>query len=59
MDMAMQFNLPEQFYRYRTKWLVLGMGGSAIGGDLVGSLASTEFMCRFCGRGYNLPGFIN
>ena len=58
-DMAVQFALPDNFSDI-DKVVVLGMGGSAIGGDLVGALTLAEshvpvFVCR----SYSLPAFVN
>jgi glucose/mannose-6-phosphate isomerase len=58
-QLAMDFTIPEGFVGL-DKAVVLGMGGSAIGGDLVGSLAIQEsrtpvLVCRE----YNLPGYVN
>jgi glucose/mannose-6-phosphate isomerase len=57
--LAQTFQLPEEYTRVKTV-LVLGMGGSAIGGDLVGSLAFNEsavpvLVCRDC----NLPQYVD
>ena len=58
-QMAMNFNLPQEYSRIN-KVVVLGMGGSAIGGDLVSSLVASEaklpiIICR----DYALPAFID
>ena len=58
-QMAMNFNLPQDYSRVN-KVVVLGMGGSAIGGDLVSSLVASEaklpiIICR----DYDLPAFID
>lgn len=58
-QMALDFKLPPD-YADIDKVLVLGMGGSAIGGDLAASLAQAEarlpiIVCR----GYELPGFTD
>ena len=53
-DMAGNFNLPEEYSRVK-KVVILGMGGSAIGGDLVGSLAVNE-VCR---THPGLPGLLS
>ncbi|MBA7646837.1 hypothetical protein ES703_54603 [subsurface metagenome] len=58
-QMAMKFDLPPD-YSQVNKVVILGMGGSAIGGDLVSSLAISEaklpiFICR----DYNLPAFVD
>jgi glucose/mannose-6-phosphate isomerase len=57
--MTMDFKLPS--YNGGIKNVViLGMGGSAIGGDLVGSLASSEsrIPVSVC-RGYDLPPYVD
>jgi len=56
---AMSFELPDHF-RKADKVVVLGMGGSAIGGDLVSSLVTGEskvpiILCR----DYHIPGFVD
>ncbi len=58
-EMAMTFPLPDNL-RAANNAVVLGMGGSAIGGDLVGSLVTSESRIPFevC-RGYSLPGFVD
>jgi len=58
-QMAMDFDLPQD-YATVDKVVILGMGGSAIGGDLVGSLALYEAKLPIltC-RDYNLPAFID
>ncbi len=56
---AMSFNLPAE-YRNVNKVVVLGMGGSAIGGDLVRSLIQDE--CKIpviVHRDYGLPAFVD
>lgn len=58
-QLAMNFALPQD-YSIIDKVVILGMGGSAIGGDLAASLASSEaklpiIVCR----GYELPAFTN
>ena len=58
-QMAMDFSLPQD-YSQINKVVILGMGGSAIGGDLVSSLAVNEatlpiIVCR----DYNLPKFVD
>jgi glucose/mannose-6-phosphate isomerase len=56
---AMSFNLPAD-YKEVDKIVVLGMGGSAIGGDLVRSLAETESRIPILvHRDYGLPAFVN
>ena len=56
---AMSFRLPPD-YAQADKVVILGMGGSAIGGDLASSLALSEakvtvLVCR----DYNLPPFVD
>ncbi len=56
---AMSFPLPDD-YRRVDKVVVLGMGGSAIGGDLVRSLLQEE--CKIpviIHRDYGLPAFVD
>ncbi len=58
-QMAMDFDLPQDYSKVN-KVVILGMGGSAIGGDLVSSLAASEaklpiFICR----DYSLPAFVD
>ena len=58
-QMAMKFDLPQD-YSEVNKVVILGVGGSAIGGDLVASLAVSEaklpiLVCR----GYDLPAFTD
>jgi glucose/mannose-6-phosphate isomerase len=57
--MAMDFSLPANYQRAK-KIVILGMGGSAIGGDLVSSLCSSEskvpiLVCRE----YDLPKYVD
>ncbi len=57
--MAMAFTLPQD-YSQVNKVVVLGMGGSAIGGDLVASLISAEARTPvLVHRGYDLPAFVD
>ena len=57
--MAMSFALPQD-YSQINKLVILGMGGSAIGGDLVNSLVATEAKLPvFVHRDYNLPAFVD
>ena len=57
--LAMDFDLPRD-YRDIDKVVILGMGGSAIGGDLVGSLAVAEAKVPvLVHRSYDLPAFID
>ncbi len=56
---ANDFKLPED-YAEIDKVVVLGMGGSAIGGDLVRSLLSSESQpIIFINRDYDLPAFVD
>lgn len=56
---AEKFQLPKD-YRNIDKVVVLGMGGSAIGGDLVRSLFSSKNKpIIFVSRDYNLPAFVD
>ena len=57
--MALDFNLPASYSRVN-KVVILGMGGSAIGGDLISSLVASEarlpiLLCR----DYALPAFVD
>jgi glucose/mannose-6-phosphate isomerase len=58
-DLAMHMDLPPVFTGI-DKVVILGMGGSAIGGDLVSSLALAEshVPITVC-RGYDLPAYVN
>ena len=58
-QMAMDFALPQD-YSQINKAVILDMGGSAIGGDLVSSLIATEAKLPIltC-RDYNLPAFVD
>ncbi len=56
---AMDFNLPPH-YANVDKVVILGMGGSAIGGDLVRSLAQSELKVPvIVHRDYALPPFVD
>lgn len=57
-QMAMKFDLP-QGYSKVSKVVILGMGGSAIGGDLVASLAAEAKLPILVYRGYDLPAFTD
>jgi len=58
-QMAMSFNLPRD-YTEVSKVVILGMGGSAIGGDLVSDLVASEAKLPILiHRDYNLPAFID
>lgn len=58
-ELALNFNLPPD-YSQVNKVLILGMGGSAIGGDLVNSLAASEAkVVIMVHRGYELPSFVD
>jgi len=57
--MAMNFNLPQDYSRVN-KVVILGMGGSAIGGDLVSNLVASEAKLPvLVHRDYDLPAFID
>jgi len=57
--MAMKFDLPRDYSKVN-KVVILGMGGSAIGGDLVASLAVSEAKLPILVyRGYDLPAFVD
>jgi glucose/mannose-6-phosphate isomerase len=56
---ALAFELPED-YSDVDKIVVLGMGGSAIGGDLVGNLYQSKLKVTFTvNRDYKLPAFVD
>jgi len=58
-QMAMNFDLPQD-YPQVSKVVILGMGGSAIGGDLVSNLVASEAKLPILvHRDYNLPAFID
>ena len=58
-QMAMKFDLPQDYSKVN-KVVILGMGGSAIGGDLAGSLAISEAKLPILiHRDYNLPAFTD
>jgi len=58
-QMAAPFALPPDYSRIN-KVVVLGMGGSAIGGDLVASFVAAEANIPiFVQRGYDLPAFVD
>jgi len=58
-QMARKFKLPQE-YSDINKVLVIGMGGSAIGGDLVRSLVAPEARVPIIvHRGYDLPAFVD
>ncbi len=58
-QMAMSFNLPQDYSRVN-KVVISGMGGSAIGGDLVSSLVASEAKLPILiYRDYDLPAFID
>ncbi len=57
--MAMRFDLPQDYPKV-SKVVILGMGGSAIGGDLVSNLVASEAKLPILvHRDYNLPAFID
>ncbi|MEJ2739546.1 MAG: bifunctional phosphoglucose/phosphomannose isomerase, partial [Dehalococcoidia bacterium] len=56
---ALKFDLPSN-YRDIDKVVILGMGGSAIGGDLARSLVSKGGKTIICvNRDYDLPSFVD
>jgi glucose/mannose-6-phosphate isomerase len=56
---AVSFKLPADYARVN-KVVILGMGGSAIGGDLVRSLAATEAKIPvIIHRDYGLPAYVD
>ncbi|MFC1970348.1 bifunctional phosphoglucose/phosphomannose isomerase [Chloroflexota bacterium] len=56
---AMNFNLPADYAEINNV-IILGLGGSAIGGDLVKSLAEAEAKIPvFVQRDYSLPAFVD
>ena len=58
-QMAMEFDLPGDYSRVN-RVVILGVGGSAIGGDLASSLAATEASLPIITiRDYNLPAFVD
>jgi len=58
-EIARELNLPQE-YSDVNKVLIIGMGGSAIGGDLVRSLVEPEAnLPIIVHRGYDLPAFVD
>ncbi len=57
-QMAMGFQLPSD-YSEVNKVVILGMGGSAIGGDLVKGLAGEARVPILVQRDYRLPAFVD
>jgi glucose/mannose-6-phosphate isomerase len=57
-DKASRFPLPED-YKNVDKILILGMGGSAIGGDLIQSLVKKQKYVLAVNSDYDLPGFVD
>jgi len=58
-QMAMNFDLPQDYSKV-SKVVILGMGGSAIGGDLVSNLVASEAKLPILvHRDYNLPAFVD
>lgn len=58
-QIARDFTLPEDFSGVN-KVVILGMGGSAIGGELIKSLVSSEARLPIIiHRDYELPGFVD
>jgi len=59
LSLGMQFKLPQR-HRQVNKVVVLGMGGSAIGGDLIGGLVSEEARVPvIVSRDYDLPKYVD
>ena len=56
-DKALRFALPEDYGRI-DRVIFLGMGGSAIGGDIVADLAEARVPV-WVHRDYGLPRFVN
>ena len=57
--MAMNFDLPQDYSKV-SEVVMLGMGGSAIGGDLASNLVTSEAKLPIIiHRDYNLPAFID
>jgi len=58
-QMAMKFDLPQDYTKV-DKVVILGMGGSAIGGDFISSLVmSAAKLPIFVHRDYYLPAFVD
>jgi len=59
LTLGTQFNLPQR-YSQISNVVVLGMGGSAIGGDLIGGLLSAEANVPvIVSRDYDLPKYVD
>ncbi|MFC1998118.1 bifunctional phosphoglucose/phosphomannose isomerase [Chloroflexota bacterium] len=59
ITLGTQFNLPQR-HKQINKVVVLGMGGSAIGGDLIGGLLSGEAPAPvIVSRNYDLPKYVD
>ena len=59
LTLGTQFNLPQR-HKQINKVVVLGMGGSAIGGDLIGGLLSGEACVPvIISRDYDLPKYVD
>jgi glucose/mannose-6-phosphate isomerase len=59
LSLGMQFKLPQR-HRQVNKVVILGMGGSAIGGDLIGGLVSEEARVPvIVSRDYDLPKYVD
>ncbi|MCK4437160.1 bifunctional phosphoglucose/phosphomannose isomerase [bacterium] len=57
-EIAQQFSFPQ--YKRISKIVVTGLGGSAIGGDLLCSYLADEIKIPvFVNRNYSLPGFVD
>jgi len=58
-QMAMNFGLPQDYSKV-SKIVIIGMGGSAIGGDLISKLVASEAnLPIIIHRDYDLPAFID
>lgn len=59
-DNAMSLDLPSHYPRRVQGVVILGMGGSAIGGELVRTLVEGQSRVPiWVNRGYDLPAFVN
>ncbi len=57
---AMEINLPERYYQSFTNIVVSGLGGSAIGGDILKSYAASGGSVPIVvNRDYHIPAFVN
>ena len=57
-EKALQFSLPAAYQRVN-KIVILGMGGSAIGGDLIRAIASSGKLLVIVHRDYDLPTYVD